>query len=130
MEELSYILPAMKKLDPQNNIREVLFISPAFDDPAAGQQLEPMLREFDAAFAALPLPALKCVEIQVHKTRRNLPQHLIRRIEEVKPQAVPLIHQREAAALAARRTTAALLRDCLPILSSLRLLIVTEGEDP
>ncbi|KAJ7340014.1 hypothetical protein DFH08DRAFT_1082502 [Mycena albidolilacea] len=102
MEELSYIFPAMEKLDPQNNIREVLFTSPAFDDPVAGQQLEPMLREFDAAFAALPLPACKCVEIQVHKTRRNLPQYLIRRIEELKPQAVPFIHQREAAALSPR----------------------------
>jgi hypothetical protein len=124
MGGLPNILPAMAKLDPHNNIREVVFAGPAVGAP--GEQFEAMLREFDSAFAAFPLPAVERIEIQVQKSQRSFNANLI---SDVSERNAEMLRLTQHSGVADRQKTAALLRECLPVLSSKRLLIVTEGED-
>jgi hypothetical protein len=68
-------------VDPHNRIREIVFTSERFDnrswasDPEDDwtQELRAPLRAFDDAFAALPLPELQRVEIQIQQKTGDPP---------------------------------------------------------
>ncbi|KAF7354297.1 hypothetical protein MVEN_01118000 [Mycena venus] len=123
MDYLPKFPPAMAGVDSHNIICEIVFTSRGFDErPWASateqewaQELAPMLREFDAALAALPLPELKRVEIQVQQKTGDNGGEVDAEVSQT------AAHTN----ISARRTKASLLKEWLPILVSRGLLVVT-----
>ncbi|KAJ7339989.1 hypothetical protein DFH08DRAFT_875890 [Mycena albidolilacea] len=81
LDALPRFPPALADVDPHNRVREIVFTSERFDnrswasDPEDDwtQELKAPLRAFDDAFAALPLPELQRVEIQIRQKTGDPP---------------------------------------------------------